>query len=54
MKLLLIGMGMAGSGLRNYKTDGKAGKFGFVPICYIKIALRKHSGNISNHLGKFA
>jgi hypothetical protein len=37
-------MGMAGPGLDKFETDGNAGKFGFVPICYIKIAACKHPG----------
>jgi hypothetical protein len=37
-------MGMAGPGLDKFETDGNAGKFGFVPICYIKIAACKQPG----------
>jgi hypothetical protein len=32
---------------------GNAGKFGFVPICYIKIADCKHPARFSNYLGKY-
>jgi len=31
----------------------KAGKFGFVPICYIKITACKHPGISHNQLGKY-
>jgi hypothetical protein len=32
---------LAGTGSSGFDADGKAGKFGFVPICYLKIAGRK-------------
>jgi hypothetical protein len=36
-----------------FEADGNAGKFGFVPICYIKIAACKHPALFSTFRGKF-
>jgi hypothetical protein len=52
VKLLSLEVRAAGCGL-NGLEDGNAGKFGFVPICYIKIAACKHPGHLSTHLGNY-
>ena len=37
-------MKTAENGLNDFGYAGKAGKFGFLPICYIKIAARMQVG----------
>jgi hypothetical protein len=45
-------MGVAVCGLDCFWEGGKAGNFGFVPICYIKTVACKHPGIPQIIIGK--